>query len=57
MPRVAIEDLKFVNNLIEAGRVKPVIDRCYTLEQIPEAHIYAEAGHAKGKIIVRVAEK
>ena len=57
MPRVTIENLKFVDELIEAGKVKPVIDRCYTLEQVAEAHIYAETGHAKGKIIVTVADK
>ncbi len=54
IPRVTIEDLKFVNKLIKAGKVKPVIDRCYTLEQVAEAHIYAETGHAKGKIILTV---
>ena len=49
------EDLRFVNDLIEAGKVKSVIDRCFPLEQIAEAHRHAETGHVKGKIIVTVA--
>jgi len=48
------DDLHFVNDLVNAGRLKPVIDRIYPLEQVAEAHRYAEAGHAKGKIVVRV---
>jgi NADPH:quinone reductase-like Zn-dependent oxidoreductase len=56
-PSVSVEDLKLINDLIEAGKVKPVIDRCYAMEQIAEAHIYAETGHARGKIIVTVAAK
>jgi NADPH:quinone reductase-like Zn-dependent oxidoreductase len=45
-------DLEYVKSLIEAGKIKPVIDRCYPLEQTAEAMRYLEAGHAKGKIIV-----
>lgn len=57
IPKVTIEDLSFVNDLIEARKVKPVIDRCYSLEEIAEAHRYAETGHTKGRIIVRVADE
>ncbi len=51
---VNVADLELVKTMIEAGQVKPVIDRCYPLEQTAEAFRYLEAGHARGKIIVCV---
>ncbi len=49
-------DLAFVAGLIEAGKVTPVIERTYPLEETAEAVRHVGAGHAAGKVIIRVQE-
>ncbi|TXT63289.1 MAG: Zn-dependent oxidoreductase, NADPH:quinone reductase [Promethearchaeota archaeon] len=51
------EDLLYLKNLIEREKIRPVIDREYTMEEIPEAHKYVEKGHKKGNVVITIANE
>ena len=51
------EDLDFLTKLLEDGAIRPVIDRCYPLDQTAEAHRYVDAGHKQGNVVITVGSE
>jgi D-arabinose 1-dehydrogenase-like Zn-dependent alcohol dehydrogenase len=49
-------DLLVLTDLIDAGQVTPVVDRCYPLHEVPEALRYLEKGSARGKVVITVTD-
>ncbi len=48
------KDLNLIKEMIEAQEIKPVIDKCYLLNQVPDALIYYDKGHTKGKVVISI---
>lgn len=51
------KDLLVIQEMLEAGKLVPVIDRCYPLREVPQAIGYLEQGHARGKVVITVEQK
>ena len=56
LEKVNVKNLVFIRELVEAGKLRPVIDRNYPWEQIVEAHTYVDKGHKKGNIAITVTQ-
>ena len=47
-------ELEKISTLIEAGKIRPVVEKVFALEQIAEVHRLSEAGHVRGKLVIRI---
>ena len=52
LARIKKDDLHFIGELMAAGKVKSIIDRCYPLDRVAEAIGYVEQGHTAGKVVI-----
>ncbi len=57
MKKANQKDLLVIRDLLEDGKIKPVIDECYPLSKTSEAFRYFEKGHAQGKVVITIAGK
>jgi len=55
-PKLLAEDLILLGELAGKGEIRPVIDRCYPLEELVEAHRYVDEGHKRGNVVIAVAQ-
>ena len=55
--RITKEDLTILRDLMEFGKVTPVIDKRYSFSEVPEAIRYLEEGHARGKVVITVGHR
>jgi len=56
VPTTEKEDFVKLKSMAEQGQLKPVIDRCYRLEEMIEAHLYVDKGHKRGNVVISVQE-
>jgi NADPH:quinone reductase-like Zn-dependent oxidoreductase len=57
MQKANQRDLLFIRDLLESGKIRPVIDECYPLCKTAEAFRYFEKGHARGNVVIKILEK
>ncbi|MBO9598342.1 MAG: zinc-binding dehydrogenase [Cohnella sp.] len=54
--QAGVQELEFLTHLVGKEQLKPVIDRCYSFEEMIEAHRYVDKGHKKGNVVIKVNE-